>query len=80
MVLAQDFNTKRLPDAISGLTEENLGRGEPHNQVFDNDNNPVVNHNAANDNCSTLSSDTNFFWYKIFGTDVTLEKLKKITQ
>jgi hypothetical protein len=80
LVLAQDFNTNRLPIASSGLAEENLGRGEPHNQIFDNDNNPVANHNAPNDNCSTLSSDTNFFWYKIFGTDVTLEKLKKITQ
>lgn len=76
--LEDNIKRNTLPDSISGIAEEKISGFEPDTQIFDNK--PWINNNATTDNCSMLSSDTNLVWYKIFGTDVTLDKLKKITQ
>jgi len=59
-----------------GMNLQDIGINEANNSISKHSD---KRDDEMNDN-SSIKSENNFIWYKIFGADVTLEKLKKISQ
>jgi len=61
---------------VEDVNQKDIGVNEVNNSISKN---LDKRDDEMNDN-SSIKSENSFIWYKIFGADVTLEKLKKISQ